>query len=122
VDFVLFLGIPVALMSGRTLLLSLFPPGPQARSQGLVQARFLLAALATLVILDVAGLNRGETARLWMPFMPFFCVNAPTSVPSGHRPAGASSPALIALMAAQFAQLCAFKLCLDVFGLSSLMR
>ena len=108
-DFVLFLGIPAALVATRRM----FAAAQCAKGTRLARLsddRILFSAAIPLIILNLLGLNRGEAGRLWLVFMPFFCVGA------GWAPDRRGVKTSL-LLAAQFAQVCVLKLSLDVFGL-----
>ena len=109
-DFVLFLGVPVAVLAMWGLVGSV-----AAGRERIMEGRIVIAAFATLMVLDVMGLNRGETGRLWMVFMPFFCTGVALVACNQCR----NGARTLILLAAQFAQVCLFKLSLDVFGLVS---
>lgn len=66
-DFFLFLGVPVVLALIVSIRRSLSRPNS---SPGRSTLTPLLAFGVTLVALDVAGLTRGEVARLWMFLVP----------------------------------------------------
>jgi hypothetical protein len=118
IDFGLFVGAPLTIMALRELGLALWSVTRYRLEETsfplIIQNRILVAVALTIIILDLAGLNRGEAGRLWLVFMPFFCLGASSASADGCR-------RLLALFAAQFVQVCVFKLCLDVFGFASLV-
>ncbi len=116
-DLVLFVGLPIVFLTVRRLAsissLRLY--------DSLCEGRFLFSAFAALLLLDVLGLNRGETGRLWLVFMPFFCLAGAALAGLGRPASGKGGDSLgrsgILVLIAQFVQVCVLKLCLDVFGL-----
>jgi len=64
IDFVLFLGVPTAVFFVREAIVIL------RRRAEETQWRLVVALLATIALVNFAGINRGEVARLWMVFMP----------------------------------------------------
>ncbi|MFP4321309.1 MAG: hypothetical protein ACLFTK_02545 [Anaerolineales bacterium] len=70
-DYVLFLGLPILLLSLYPLLGALRERGP--RSPG---ALLMAALVVTLLILTISGTARGETGRVWQFFFPFSVIGA----------------------------------------------
>ncbi len=93
VDFVLFLGPPIAVATLATL-----------------RSPFTIALLAALVVLDLSGSILGETGRIWMFLMPLAVLAAAGS--DGCR----SDRALIHLAAAQLLVVLAMRMVLNVPG------
>lgn len=73
-EFALSLGFALALVAGAGWLLE---AGRAARQRSLRGASAVLLAIgAVLLALDLFGVNRGETARLWLFLTPFLVIGA----------------------------------------------
>jgi hypothetical protein len=62
--------------------------------------RFAMALAAAVLLLDLAGLTRGEVGRLWAPLMPVILVAAMTETRDDPGPGAAEATALAAAVAA----------------------
>jgi hypothetical protein len=116
-DLALFLGLPVTMIA----IGGIAAGGWSCRKSGLphflFQDRVLLSTAITVIVLDVLGLNRGEAGRLWMVFMPFFCIGVARVACNPCRNSEGRTAKAVWLLAAQCVQVCVFRLSLDVFGL-----
>jgi len=75
VDLLVFLGVPVALLCAAAAVRS----GRAALHERSLEAgadRLALAVAASLALLLVSGVTRGEVGRLWIPLMPFLLLAA----------------------------------------------
>jgi len=104
---VLFMGVPAA-------CLLLWRAVRQAVSK--IETRrcdiLLWALLVTLLVLDVSGKSLGETARLWMFFMPLGVLVAAAEITEEPY----SGRILMALSLVTVFQLVCFRVALNVFG------
>jgi hypothetical protein len=93
-DFVFFLGLPVAAASLWALGGSLARGMRGARLDSLDRPR--LAFATGLIVLLLFGVTRGEVGRLWIPLMPLALVSAA----AGHERPGAVETTVLALLVA----------------------
>lgn len=82
VDLLVFLGVPVSLLFAAAAVRSC---RAALREQKLATAadRLACAAAASLALLLVSGVTRGEVGRLWLPLMPFLLLAALVEPASG---------------------------------------
>jgi hypothetical protein len=75
-DFFMFTGWPVILVAG----LGVWQVAKALREKGSLVAGgvLTLAGAATVIILDVSGIGRGESGRVWLLLSPFFVLMAAT--------------------------------------------
>lgn len=104
-DFVLFLGIPIALFFLKGMLDSI---AQRAKDD---PSRFGLAFLITLALLNISGINRGEVARLWMFLMPMAAAVAAYAMRDDSGERAHTFPVCFGLL---FVQSVLFKLSLDL--------
>jgi hypothetical protein len=106
-DFLLFLGVPTAVLLVREVVRA-------ARRRGEVAARrFIVALVVTLLLLNATGTNRGEVARLWMPLMPMATAIAASALRANEDEEGRDwmFPVVFAVL---WLQAVLFRLSLDV--------
>ena len=106
VDAGVFAGLPLVCVAALAL-------ARQGRAwlRGAARPQALLWALALLVaLLAVTGKNRGETARLWMIFMPLAAAGGAVFLSGERRPRWLGA----ALLAAMFVQTLAMRVSLEV--------
>jgi len=105
IDFALFVGVPVALFFargvGRAIMKKRYDP----------PWRFVMALSATLVIVNVSGINRGEVARLWMFLMPMAALVAASRMRAAEDETDWQFPICFGLL---FVQSVLFKLSFDL--------
>ena len=107
VDFAVFLGVPLVCFGALRLR-------DEVRLSDARRVPVALVLIALLAVVSVAGVNRGEVARLWMPLMPFAVLAGAAALP---RFSGAACKVFVAVCIIEFVQTAVFKLHLDVLGL-----
>ena len=102
VDFAIFLSLPVTiLLLARLPALLATSYAAVCKRSGIAWAPLTVAALLTFVVLDLAGIVRGEVSRLWSYFGPLFILLALSPV-KGIWPAKRTGVAVfISLIALQ---------------------
>lgn len=92
-DTFFFLGPPILLL-GAIRLSERVRAMVRDRDLAHIETRQLifLVAVAGAVLLDVAGITRGETGRIWMPLMPMWLTVILVQRPPGHAEEAASWP------------------------------
>ncbi|MFH1905531.1 MAG: hypothetical protein ABIK53_08440 [bacterium] len=107
VDFFLFVGIPISVLSFRSIY-SIIKSGKIEASNILSVAFFSI-----LFLLLFSGINRSEVARLWMFLMPFPALIAASQIKTK------TSSAFLILLSLQILQTIVFKLFINVYGIIS---
>ena len=111
VDFAIFLGLPLAIWTVRCAI-------GLRRSRDSAAAKLrplLLSWLVTVLLLDMSGVVRAETGRIWLFLMPPLVLLCATRLASWDERAGRWGMAL--LLSAQVLQIIAFQVVLRLFVL-----
>lgn len=108
VEYLVFLGLPLACMFVASLrrsarvLQGAWPP-----------AMAIFCFVAVMVVVNLAGVNRGEVARLWMFTMPLCAIAGAWWIEARRSPTWV----LCALLTLQFAQVACFRVTVDALSL-----
>jgi hypothetical protein len=106
-EYVVFLGIPL----GCLLVTATWRAARRVRSDGLPAAA-TLGLVVLLALLNVAGANRGEVARLWMLTMPLAAAAGAWWLAERRSPLWLGA----VLLAFQGAQLACFRVAIEALG------
>jgi len=110
VDFFLFIGIPISVLSFRSIY-NIIRSG-KIRATDVFSVSFFII----LFLLLFSGINRSEVARLWMFLMPFPALIAASQIAQIKMK---TSSAFLILLSLQILQTIVFKLFINVYGIIS---